>query len=91
MMKKKELILGLLIGIMAALFGSFLFLIIFTKFNDLSDLFILKNEGVLGKIITLGALLNLLLFFICIKTQRENMAKGILLATILLAIFTTLL
>jgi hypothetical protein len=90
-MNKKELILGTIIGIIAALLGSFLFLIAFTEFNDITDIFILKNEGVLGKIITLGALLNLVLFFICIKSNKENIAKGILLATLLLAIYTTLL
>lgn len=91
MINKKEFILGFLIGIIATFLGSFIFLIVFTKFNDFTDLIIIKNEGILGKIVTLGALLNLLLFLISMKLNRETIAKGIVLATIILALLTTLL
>lgn len=90
-MNKKEFILGFFTGIFAAILGSFLILLFFTEFNSFSDIYILKSQGVLGKIITLGTLLNLLLFLICIKKHKETFAKGILLATITLAILTTLL
>jgi hypothetical protein len=91
MINKKEFILGFFIGIIATFLGSFIFLIAFTKCNDFTDLIIIKNEGILGKIVTLGALFNLLLFLISMKLNRETIAKGIVLATIILALLTTLL
>lgn len=91
MINKKEFILGFLIGKIATFFGSFIFLNVFTDFNGITDFILLKKEGLLGKIVTLGALLNLFFFLICMKLNRETIAKGIVLATIILALLTTLL
>ena len=45
----------------------------------------------LGKLISLGAILNVFVFFIFIKKNQDQRAKGILLLTIFLAIFTLIL
>jgi hypothetical protein len=89
-MNKKEFILGLIIGIVAAALGSYLFLLLFSNYASSVTIAQLKSEGILGKIITLGALLNLVLFFVFLKLKKENIAKGIVMATLLLA-FTTFL
>jgi len=89
-MNKKEFILGLIIGIVAAALGSYLFLLLFSNQASSVTIAQLKSEGILGKIITLGALLNLVLFFVFLKLKKENIAKGIVMATLLLA-FTTFL
>lgn len=88
---KKEILIGFFIGIVATFIGCVLFLIIFTEFNALSDFIIIKRSGILGKVITLGALLNLLLFYIFLKKDKENISKGILLSTITLALITLIL
>jgi hypothetical protein len=54
----------------------------------------LKNsyyEKFLGKLISLGAILNVLVFFVFIKKNQDQRAKGVLLFTIFLAIFTIIL
>ena len=90
-MKKTDLLIGFLIGITTALFGTYLFVTLFTKFNLFSDYQLIKQEGILGKVITLGAIFNILTFFILLKFKKELMARGVVLATLILAILTVFL
>ena len=90
-MEKKALFLGFIIGMVAATLGAFLFVILFTDYNLFTDFQILRYEGVLGKIMTLGAILNIAAFFILMKMKREFMARGVVLATIVLTIITLFL
>ena len=87
-MKKTDLIVGLLIGLLTAMLGTFLFLIIFTNFNSINDLQIMKQQGILGKVITLGTILNIVVFFILLQKKKEIMARGIVLSMIVLTLFT---
>lgn len=87
-MKKTDLLIGFCIGIIVALLGATALVLLFTKFRSFSDIQFIKAEGVLGKVITLGAILNVILFFILLKKNKELMARGIVLATITLAILT---
>jgi hypothetical protein len=87
-MKKTDLLIGFCIGIIVALLGATALVLLFTKFRSFSDIQFIKAEGVLGKVITLGAVLNVILFFILLKKNKELMARGIVLATITLAILT---
>ena len=67
--------------------------ILFLSEND-SIIESLKNsyyENFLGKLISLGAILNVLVFFVFIKKNQDQRAKGVLLFTIFLAIFTLIL
>lgn len=91
-MVKKEVLIGLLVGLLANALGLFLS----TTFLGNGDDFVtvLKSasaEGFLGKLISLGAVLNLLAFFIFIKKRQDYRARGVLLATVLVAVFTFLL
>jgi hypothetical protein len=90
-MEKKELLIGFFIGIIAAIIGTFLFLIAFTEFNSISDLQIVRQQGILGKVITIGAILNLVVFFILLKKKKDFMARGIVLSMIVLTVFTLFL
>jgi len=87
-MKKIDLFYGLLIGLITSLIGSYLFIIAFTPYSFFGGIQILKFEGKLGKIITIGAILNIGMFFGLLKYKRESMAKGIILALIVLTIVT---
>ena len=90
-MKKTDLLIGLFIGIASALLGSSLFLTFFTKYNLFKDFEAIRAEEILGKVITLGAVLNIIVFFILLKKNKELMARGVVLATIILAIATLFL
>ncbi len=87
-MKKIELFYGLIIGLIASLISIYLFIFIFTPYSFLGGLQLLKFEGKLGKIISLGTILNIGMFFGLLKYKKETMAKGIILAIILLTIIT---
>ena len=84
----KDLIIGCVIGLLSALLGSYLFMKIYMKEDFISGISSLKQAGHLGQLITLGAILNILIFFVLLKLNKEIMARGIILATILLALVT---
>jgi hypothetical protein len=87
-MKKIDLFYGLIIGLINSLIGSYLFIIAFTPYSFIGGIQILKFEGELGKIITIGTILNIGMFFGLLKYKKETMAKGIILALIVLTIVT---
>ena len=87
-MNKKDLLLGFLIGFATTLLGSYLFITYFTDFKFIAGIQILKSQGNLGKIITLGCILTLIAFGILLKMNKEMMARGVVLAVIVLAILT---
>jgi hypothetical protein len=87
-MNKKDLVIGFLIGIFTSILGSYLFLTFFTQFDLSSGIQIIKQHGYLGKVITLGSILDLVVFTILLKRNKELMARGVVLAVIVIALFT---
>jgi hypothetical protein len=87
-MNKKDVLLGFLIGFSTTLLGSYLFITFFTEFKFIAGIQIMKSQGNLGKIITLGSILTLIAFGILLKMNKEMMARGVVLAVIALAILT---
>lgn len=88
-MVKKEVLIGLVVGLIANAIGLFFAAALLGQ----SDSFVtvLKTasaEGFLGKLISLGAILNLAAFFIFIKKKQDYRARGVLLATVCIAIVT---
>jgi uncharacterized membrane protein YeaQ/YmgE (transglycosylase-associated protein family) len=87
-MSKNQFFAGTILGLIGAFLGCFLYLALFTNYNFTEGFVILYSQGALGKLITLGSVINLLLFGILIKYNKEMMARGVILAVILLAILT---
>jgi hypothetical protein len=87
-MTKIDLLIGFTIGIIASILGSYLFITFFTDFDFMSGIHSMKSEGKLGKLITLGAILDLVVFAFLLKLDREMMARGVILAVISIAIIT---
>lgn len=87
-MEKKDLFIGILIGLVAAFIGIFLFVTFFTDYDFVEGVKILKSQDSLGKLIALGAVLNIIAFFILLKLKKDLMARGVVLATIALTILT---
>jgi hypothetical protein len=88
---KTEVLLGLIIGIITSVFGCFLFILLFTKFTFFVGIELMQAEGKLGKIITLGTVLDLGVFWTLLKLNKEFMARGVILAVILLTLITVLI
>ena len=87
-MNKRDILIGFVIGILASLLGSFLFITFFTDFDFMAGIESMKSEGKLGKLITLGSILDLVAFGILLKMNKEIMARGVVLAVIVIAIIT---
>jgi len=87
-MDKKDLIIGFAVGIVACVLGVFLFITFFTDFDFFAGIQAMKSDGKLGKLITLGAILDLIAFGILLKMNKEMMARGVVLALICIAIST---
>lgn len=85
-MIKKHVLTGFLIGILATAVGIFLYITLFSKLGIKSTLIDAAKNDYLGKIIALGAALNFLPFFVFIKKNHIYKARGVLLATVLVAV-----
>lgn len=88
----KNIIIGILIGLLANVLGLFLT----TQFLGNGDTFtaVIKaayNQGFLGKLISIGAVVNLIAFFVLLKQKQDFRARGVLLITVFIAVFTFLI
>ncbi|WP_425076849.1 hypothetical protein [Psychroserpens sp. S379A] len=91
-METKETIIGIVIGIIASAIGLTLSLLFFGTGDSISDsLSIAIAQGVFTKLVSIGALLNLGAFFLFINTNKEARAKGVLIATIVVALITIII
>ena len=92
MNNKKEVLVGVIYGVISSLIGLIIAILILSENSSIIES--LKNsyyENFLGKLISLGAILNVIVFFVFIKKNQDQRAKGILLSTIFLAILTLIL
>lgn len=92
-MDKKSIITGLLFGIVSNTLGLFIVGFSTAKIAGRSEstLQVLEaavSENFLGKLISLGAIINLICFFYFIRKQKDGHSAGILIATILIAVGT---
>ena len=95
-MIKKNVFIGFIVGLIANLIGLFLAATLLGKLSDNNDSFIevfkaAQAEGFLGKLLSLGAIVNLIVFFAFLKKKQDYKARGVLLATLVVAIITFLI
>ena len=95
-MDKKSIITGIIYGIVSNTLG--LFVVCFTTAKiarrSESTLQVLEaavSENFIGKLISLGAIINLICFFYFIRNKQDSRAGGVLAVTILIAITTFLI
>lgn len=69
-MKKTDLLIGFFMGIVACIVGTLVFLLLkMPKLVSVEGFQTIREQGIMGKLITLGAVINLLLFFILLKKK----------------------
>ena len=91
-MVKKEVFIVIIVGFIANIVGIVLSILILH--DDPSILEVIRKsfeEGILSKLISLGAIMNLFVFLVYIKKRQDHRAKGILFTTVFLAITTLIL
>ena len=88
-MIKKNILIGMIVGLVANSIGLFIAVTILGNGDDFMTVIkAASDEGFLGKLISLGAILNLIAFFIFIKKKQDYRARGVLLITLFVALFT---
>lgn len=89
---KKEIFFGFFIGVISNIIGVFLCVIILFKEYQLSNILDIINNSIdnnnITKLISLGAIINLISFFILLKFNFNEKARGVLVATFVIAILT---
>lgn len=87
----KEILIGFLVAVLATAAGFFLYIEIFSEFDFQESIKIIKEGNLFGKVLGLAAIPNLFVFFIFLKKNQDYRAKGVLIATILTALFMLIL
>lgn len=85
-MIKQDLFTGFLTGIAANIAGVLLYVSLLSEAGLDATLQDAVANGYLGKIIALGAILNFLPFFVFLKKKQNYHARGVLLATVSVAV-----
>tara|TARA_R110002050_G_scaffold204522_4_gene340111 strand:- start:17801 stop:18082 length:282 start_codon:yes stop_codon:yes gene_type:complete len=85
-MNKKEVLIGFIVGIIANVVGTLLYIVLFSKLSIAETYQAAVREEHIGSLLALGAILNLIAFFIFLKIKRDLRARGVLIATILTAL-----
>ena len=88
---KKDLFIGVLVGLFATFGGIFLYLEYFSRFNFEDTVQMIHDGNLYGKVLSLAAVPNLFVFFIFLKKKQDNCARGVLMATFLIAFITLIL
>ena len=83
---------GVIIGLVAPIAAFVVYVAFFTEASDPLSIFKqLVAIQKLSHVISLSVLINLLIFFMNIKTYRDEQARGVLLATIFYGILIAVL
>ena len=85
-MVRKDVIIGFIIGLLANILGIIIYILLFSKEGFEGTIKSAINFSFIGKLVSLGAILNLVVFFILIKMNEDHKARGVLLATLMAAI-----
>jgi len=82
---KKEIFIGVLVGLLATATGFYLYVDFALKGTFEEALLVINEKKLYGKILSIAAIANLLAFFVFIKKKQDYRARGVLLATFLVA------
>ncbi len=85
----KEVLIGFLVAVIATVSGLVLYIELVSNMSYERAFEMISKMGLYGEMLTLAALPNLFVFFVFLKKNQEQRAKGILLACMVIA-FTTL-
>jgi len=81
----KEILIGFLIGLAATAGGFYLYVEYALAGSFLEALIVLNENGLYGQVLSIAAIPNLLVFFVFIKKRKDYRARGVLMATLVVA------
>lgn len=83
---KREILIGLAVGIIANTFGTLLYILLFSDLGIVETYNAAVAQGHVGSLLALGAILNLVAFFGFLRLKRDHRARGVLIATLITAL-----
>ena len=86
MKTNKEIVIGFAVGIIANVFGTMLYILLFSDLGIVDTFNAAMNQGHMGSLLALGAILNLVAFFGFLRIKRDHRARGVMIATLVTAI-----
>ncbi|WP_127138226.1 hypothetical protein [Flagellimonas oceanensis] len=86
MNNKKEIIIGFIVGLIANTFGTLLYILLFSDLGIVETFNAAIEQGHIGSLLALGAILNLVAFFGFLRIKRDQRSKGVMLATLVTAL-----
>ena len=91
-MNKKEFLVGLFSGFLANTVGAILTIVLLFQEVKISNISKIISDSIsdnyIPKLISLGAIINLFVFFVFLKYNYDERARGVLVATFIMAILT---
>ena len=88
---KKEMLIGFVVALIATAFGCFIFIEYISNYDFYRSIEMIKEGGLLGKVIVLGAIANFFVFFVFLKKKQVYRARGVILETFLIALLVLFL
>ena len=85
MNKRKEILIGFVVGVIANTIGTLLYILLFSNMGIQETIQAAIAQDHMGSLLALGAILNLIAFFGFLKLRRDHRARGVLIATLLTA------
>jgi len=86
MNNRKEIIIGFVVGLITNTFGTLLYILLFSDLSIIDTFNAAVDQGHIGSLLALGAILNLIAFFGFLRIKRDQRAKGVMLATLVTAL-----
>ena len=91
-MSKKEILVGIFTGFLANIAGAIIAVIVLFQEIKISNILKIISDSIsdnfITKLISLGAVMNLIVFFVFLRYNYEEKARGVLVATFIIAILT---
>lgn len=88
---RKEVSIGIIVSLLATASGVFLYLQYFSKFGFDDTIQLIQEGNLYAQVLALAALPNLFVFFVFIKKKQDYRARGVLMASIFIALTTFVL
>ena len=85
-MNKREIAIGFVVGLIANTLGTLLYILLFSELGIVDTYRAAVQQGHVGSLLALGALLNLAAFFGFLEVKRDYRARGVLMATVFTAL-----
>lgn len=90
-MIKREIFIGFFTGVLSNIIGMLFYILIFSELSVRDTIAESLEKDFMGTLITAGAILNFLPFFVFLKKKQIYRARGVLMASIVAAFIIAVL